>query len=98
MRRCSARRSSSSRRSPLISSTCRLCSAAVSVLRRSTWPGLSITASSSLDLGTHQRLPSRTTLVSMSFVSLDGPALLRKLGDTFHCRPSSVMTVTVFLL
>ena len=68
------------------------------LVKRSTWPGLSITASSSLDLGTHQRLPSRTTLVSMSFVSLDGPALLRKVGDTFHCRPSSVMTVTVFLL
>src|SRR5215207_4811408 len=47
---------------------------------------------------TPQRLLSRTTLEPALFVSLGGTALLRKAGETFHCRPSSVTTVTVFLL
>src|SRR3954466_10327776 len=48
----------------------------------------------------HQRLFSRTTLDPADparFLPLGGTAL-RKVGETFHCRPSSVTTVTVFLL
>src|SRR3954467_6478850 len=49
----------------------------------------------------HQRLLSKTTLdpadPALSLL-LGGTALLRKVGETFHCRPSSVTTVTVFLL
>src|SRR4051812_32460837 len=48
----------------------------------------------------HQRLFSRTILDPADparFLPLGGAAL-RKVGETFHCRPSSVTTVTVFLL
>src|SRR3954463_7658789 len=48
----------------------------------------------------HQRLFSRTILDPADparFLPLGGMAL-RKVGETFHCRPSSVTTVTVFLL
>src|SRR3954469_17605389 len=45
-----------------------------------------------------QRLLSRTTLEPARLLPLGGTALLRKVGETFHCRPSSVTTVTVFLL
>ncbi len=45
-----------------------------------------------------QRLPSRITLVPPVSGVAGVPALPRKSGDTFHCPPSSAMTVTVFRL
>ena len=48
--------------------------------------------------GARQRLPSRRILDSSDFVVSDDITLLRRFGETFHCRPSSVTTVTVFLL
>lgn len=45
-----------------------------------------------------QRLPSGTTLDPTVCVPAGDTTLLRSCGETFHSRPSSVMTVTVFLL
>jgi hypothetical protein len=45
-----------------------------------------------------QRLPSRATLDPPACVATASMTRLSTLGDTFHCRPSSVMTVTVFWL
>jgi hypothetical protein len=44
------------------------------------------------------RLPNGMMLESVVAMSTGGLTLLRKSGDTFHCHPSSVMIVTVFLL
>jgi hypothetical protein len=43
-------------------------------------------------------LPSRTMFDRPERAVSADLALLRRCGETFHCRPSSVMTVTVFLL
>ena len=43
-------------------------------------------------------LPSRTMFDWPELAVSADLALLRRCGETFHCRPSSVMTVTVFLL
>ena len=51
-----------------------------------------------LESGARQRLPSRTTLRPPGLAVSGNTTLLRRFGETFHCRPSSVMTVTVFLL
>src|SRR5208283_2780163 len=48
--------------------------------------------------GARQRLPSRTTLGPPGLAVSGDTTLLRRFGETFHCRPSSVMTVTGFLL
>jgi len=51
-----------------------------------------------LESDARQRLPSRTTLGPPGLAVSGDTTLLRRFGETFHCRPSSVMTVTVFLL
>jgi len=51
-----------------------------------------------LESGARQRLPSRTTSAPPGLAVSGDTTLLRRFGETFHCRPSSVMTVTVFLL
>src|SRR5271165_1622551 len=51
-----------------------------------------------LESGARQRLPSRTTSAPPGLAVSGDTTLLRRFGGTFHCRPSSVMTVTVFLL